>query len=386
MGIEQIDKNFKPSGVSSTDLIWANALDTKAKTYGVFYSEKDKAYMRFPLEDAGKIGLGYKVYADSTTGGRIRFRTNSPNVAFHVTARVADGVISSASALTNCYGVSVYDGKRFVGKFSAEAKDVLKGVGDQDFSFFAGADTAEQRIADFRDGKYPVKYSGEFNLEQKIGKKDFYDITLFLPLYNGVKEVLIGIKPNSEIFAPTEYKHNGYIAFYGSSVTHGGCASRPGLDYVSLLSQMLDCDVYNMGVTGSAKGGKDAEEYLAKLNPCIYFIDYDHNSPSPEHLTQTHYSIYEAIRKAHPNTPIVFASRIGAFYYNDYKERIDIINGTVEKAKKQGDSNVYFIDGSTVFPKEIEGDCTVDCCHPNDLGFYLMAKAFAPTLKEILEK
>ena len=65
MGIEAIDKNFKPSGISSTNLKWVDAKDSPAKIYGVFYSAQDKAYLRYSLEEGEKIGLGYKVYANA---------------------------------------------------------------------------------------------------------------------------------------------------------------------------------------------------------------------------------------------------------------------------------------------------------------------------------
>ena len=149
---------------------------------------------------------------------------------------------------------------------------------------------------------------------------------------------------------------------------------------------MVDTDVYNIGVTGSAHGEKAVCEYMAKCNPSVYVIDYDYNAKSPEALKETHFPLYETIRKAHKDTPIVFVSRVGKSTLQDTFDRKAVILETVEKAKTLGDNNVYFIDGTKIFPLEIEGNCTIDGCHPNDLGFYLMAKAIAPVLKEILDK
>ena len=387
MGIEQIDKNFKPSGVSSNDLVWQNCNSAPFDVRGVFYSEKDKAYMRFPVDEAEKIGLGYMVYSDCSASGRIRFTTNSPKIAIKVTARVAEGVLSSSSSLTNLYGISVYNGRKFMGKIAPELKVVLNAVGDTPLTYFAGAETAYTRMQDFRDGKYKVEYAGEINFTKHTDIKPPYNITLCLPLYGGVREVLVGVGEGCSVCAPPKYKYDNYICFYGSSVTHGGCASRPGNDYPNLLSFMLDSDVYNIGLTGSATASKAAADYLCKLNPSIYFIDYDHNSPSVEHYSQTHYPLYKAFRTAHPNTPIVFATKVGADYYlSDYQDRINVVKETMRKAKEEGDENVYFIDGSKIFPFTLGGDCTIDGCHPNDYGFKLMADAFYPVLKEILEK
>lgn len=57
-----------------------------------------------------------------------------------------------------------------------------------------------------------------------------------------------------------------------------------------------------------------------------------------------------------------------------YIVRREIIRETYSTALREGDRNVYFIDGFDFFPKEIWWDCTVDRSHPNDLGFYLMAQ------------
>ena len=383
MGIELIDKNFKPCSISSTDLTWYNGNESPFSAYGIYYDKQQNSFLRYPLEEGRKIGTGYLVYADATCSGRIRFATNSDKLALHVEAKIADGVLPTASFL-NYYGVSIYCNNRFVGKVMPQPKDVIEVANKKGFDFFAGPVTAELRMKEFAEEKNRVVFEGEINLNTKDKIKE---ITLFLPLYGGVKQIMVGIKNGCKVMQPVPYKYKKYVAFYGSSVTQGGCCSRPGLDYISWLSRMLDTDVYNFGLTGSAKGEKSACEFLAKLDPSVYFIDYDHNSETTQTLEQTHYPVYQTIRKAHPNTPIIFASRVGAGYYPDeYEQRINVIKNTVDKAIKNGDDNVYFIDGSKIFPPEIEGDCTIDCCHPNDLGFKLMADAFYPTLKEILDK
>lgn len=45
-----------------------------------------------------------------------------------------------------------------------------------------------------------------------------------------------------------------------------------------------------------------------------------------------------------------------------------------------GDKNVYFIDGKTLFGGEYYSNCTKDGCHPNDLGAYRMASVIGPVM------
>lgn len=72
--------------------------------------------------------------------------------------------------------------------------------------------------------------------------------------------------------------------FYGSSITQGGCASRPGADYVSVLSRILNVDVVNLGFSGSARGERTMAEYLSALDCSVFVMDYDHNATDATEL------------------------------------------------------------------------------------------------------
>lgn len=127
--------------------------------------------------------------------------------------------------------------------------------------------------------------------------------------------------------------------------------------------------------------------YLATLDSSVFVLDYDHNAPTLEHLQETYYPLYETIRSAHPKTPIVIISRPN-FYHDPSVSatRRDYIKSVYKRAKKTGDKKVWFIDGATLFGKKDYDLCTVDLCHPNDLGMYRIAKTIAPVLKKALKK
>lgn len=57
-----------------------------------------------------------------------------------------------------------------------------------------------------------------------------------------------------------------------------------------------------------------------------------------------------------------------------------------ERAKANGDNNVYFIDGSKVTENFGQHDATVDGVHPNDLGFFGIAEKMEPVFKEIFDR
>ena len=115
----------------------------------------------------------------------------------------------------------------------------------------------------------------------------------------------------------------------------------------------------------------------------VFVYDYDHNAPSVEHLKETHQKMFMTIRKAQPNLPIVMLSRPKYRLQGMDQPRLEIIKKTYTDALAAGDRNVYFIDGPTLM-KYAKNEGTVDGCHPNDLGFYSMAKVLIPVLRKLL--
>ena len=132
-------------------------------------------------------------------------------------------------------------------------------------------------------------------------------------------------------------------------------------------------------------GEKAMAEHLASLDASAFVLDYDYNAPNAEHLQATHYPLYERIRSTHKDTPILFISKPDFEYDGQSAKRRAVIIETYEKAKANGDKNVAFIDGETLFGTFGRDGCTVDTCHPNDLGFYRMAETVYPVLKALLK-
>ena len=187
----------------------------------------------------------------------------------------------------------------------------------------------------------------------------------------------IGLKKGYQLGKGKKYINEKPIVFYGSSITHGAAAGRPGNTYENFISQKYNVDYINLGFSGNAKGEQMMAEYIANLPMSVFVCDYDHNALTLEHLEKTHYPFYETIRKKHPEIPYIMVSRPDANINYDFRdvreERTDIIRSSYVRAKASGDNNVYFIDGQTLFEGEFYESCTSDGCHPNDIGFMRMA-------------
>jgi len=178
------------------------------------------------------------------------------------------------------------------------------------------------------------------------------------------------------------------IVFYGSSITQGGCASKAGSVYTTVLCRRLDAAQVNLGFSGNAKGEQPLNEYMADMPMSVFVCDYDHNAPSPEYLEETHHRIYETIRKKNPTVPFIMITRPNYFTNpntEDTLQRRDVVMRSYLKARATGDKNVYFIDGTAFFADAQVYNYTMDHIHPNDTGFMKMGETIAVLIRHILE-
>ena len=319
-------------------------------------------FRRVPEDVAKATSAGVAELSMVSTGGRIRFRTNSDYVVVHVVLASVD--FSPNSAPNACGSFDIY--------LTENGKQEFQGV------FFPsqgeGKDYIESRL------KF---YNGEMK-----------DITLYCPLNASIKEVYVGLREGSELLPISPYTYEKPIVFYGSSIVHGG-GLRPSSPYTSIVSRRLDSEYISLGFGGNAKAEKAIMEYMAGLDMSVFVYDYDHNAPTLEHLRDTHYEGYRMIREKNPDLPIVMASRPDYWtrnytleYYTvaDNEKRRQLIEENYRRALADGDKNVYFVDGSKMYPEELRNECSSDGCHPTDLGYYFMANAFESVIRPLLER
>lgn len=346
--ISTIDKNFKvPTKLTETDIKFYDVNESPFKVYGLFY--EDGKFKRMPKAVAQTVNDGVLSFHANTAGGRVRFKTNSPYVA----------IFTKMSRITKMSHFPL--------------------TGSAGFDLYVGA----------KNPKYTATFVPPFDITDgyesiaRFEGKKMRDITINFPLYSEVSQLYIGVSNTAQVLPADEYKNNKPIVYYGSSITHGGCASRPGNSYESIISRRLDCDFINLGFSGSAKGEVEFARYIAGLNMSAFVYDYDHNAPDLNHLKATHQKMFNIIRGANPNLPIIIMPRPKFTPTEDELLRFEVIKATYDAARANGDNNVYLLDNKTLMGLAGD-DGTVDNCHPNDLGFMSMANAVGDILEKIL--
>lgn len=226
-----------------------------------------------------------------------------------------------------------------------------------------------------------ISLGGEYKLN--CGGK-MRDLTLFLPLYSGVKNITIGIDAKASIKAPSPYRISAPILFYGSSITQGCAASTPATCYTTMLCRELDAPQLNFGFSSGAHGEAAMAELIAEQNMSAFVMDYDYNASNAQELKDRHYAFYKIIREKQPELPIVILSGPRNPSDGRAKEFNGIIKETYDRAIAEGDTHVWYVDGTSYYKDVPWRHTTVDLTHPTNLGFYLMYARILPVLKEAL--
>jgi lysophospholipase L1-like esterase len=347
----------RAQNAAATQLSWTDARTLTVEGKG--WTETKGSYDRLPARAETVVRPQIWNLAQNSSGISIRFVTDSPEIS----ARWA--LKNKAFSLLNMVATS-FSGVDLYVKENGRWRWAGAGRGD----------------------KFP-------SIEAKIiGNMSWRprEYRLYLPLYNGVETVEIGLPENASISkaAPVSADVKPLV-FYGTSIVQGASASRAGLSYPAILSRRLDLPIINLGFSGNCKMEPEVADLLAELDPRVYFIDCLPNLSSGEEVAEKTPPLIEKLRRARPATPIVLVENIvypDTFLEERKRAVVEAKNSAFRKVyqnlQRAGVKNIYYIPAADLLGAD--GEATVDGIHPTDVGFERMANAFEPVLKRILQR
>ena len=294
----------------------------------------------------------------NTAGLYIRFRTDSPFIKFRWTSRF--GVKMNHMTATGVRGLD------------------LSYLDDDGKWYFA------------RNGRPSNDMQTEMTVISDMEAKE-REWMLYLPLYDGIKELEIGVDSDSSIGHPKvdSPAAGNQIVFYGTSIMQGGCVSRPGMLATSVISRELDREVINLGFSGNAHLDMEIAELMAQVSsPALFVLDYVPNS-SAERIREAGEEFFNIIRKAHPKVPVIMVERpIYPHSYLDMRVAADIrLRNDAQKElydnlRKSGHKQIYYLKGEKLLGDDREG--TVDGTHSTDIGAMRYVDAIMPVIRKAL--
>lgn len=310
---------------------------------------EDCYYARLPNNLSTNINEGVRWMRCNTSGMQFRFRTSSRKL---VIKWKNSGSAMDHMPATGVSGIDIYT-------FDAE-KNGWRYV---------------------LTGRPGARQDGWFSVQASIEPRT--PICINLPLYNGIEGFKLGIEPSS-VVKPLRPRRSGIskpVVFYGTSITHGGCASRPGLSFVNIIGRNLDVPVHNLGFSGCGRMEYELSDVLAKIDASCYVLDCLWNMDYGM-VANRYEPFIRNLRRLRPETPIVMAEGSSVFGTTPGGTEL-FIKSLYDKLIAEGWQNLVYLPKTDMYVGDSEG--TVDGCHPNDWGMMSMAKAFGAAVKQALK-
>lgn len=208
---------------------------------------------------------------------------------------------------------------------------------------------------------------------------------LYLPLYNTVRSLRIGVAENS-IFKPIKTKEQNPIVVYGTSIVQGACASRPGLAWTSILGRYIDKPVVNLGFSGNGKLEPEVIDFILRASPSIIVLDCMPNFRDSQKAEESIIKSIERIRAVNDTVPILLIEHAGysdGFVQNERLEIYENLNKATQRAftylKSQGINFLHMVKKEDI---NLNKEGFVDGTHPNDHGMVGYARAISKALTE----
>lgn len=324
---------------------------------GRMYDDVDHYYDRLPSGVTTNVNAGVRGMKFHTTGMQFRFSTDSTKLTFKWIP-FSKGLEMDHMPSTGMSGIDIY---RF--------------------------DEKRGRWLYVRTGRI---IDGVKGASLQIPWKPGTPCLVNLPLYNGIKSFTLGIDEKAEV-KPLPPRKSGVVkpvVFYGTSITHGGCASRPGLSFVNIVGRDVDVPVVNLGFSGSGYMEFEMSEHIARIDASCYVLDCLWNmtsrgagKPSHRGVEDNYEPFIRNLRAKRPGVPIIMAEACDV--YGIAPKAKDLYTKKLyDKLIAEGWKNLYYLPKTDMYLRDNEG--TVDGVHPNDWGMMSIAKAFGRAVREAL--
>ncbi len=308
-------------------------------TEGIAFTDsvRENPYDRFPLSAKGKVRDAVWYLSTNSAGITVRFSANSSSIG--VRWKIVNGKNMDHMAATGIRGIDLY------GRTSEGWQYISTGI--------------------------PKSLENEVILVEHM-PAGWREYLVNLPLYDGVTRVEVGIDSLGQILKP-EKRSGKPIVFYGTSITQGGCASRPGMAYTNIISRKLGVECLNFGFSGNGKMEKEVVDLLSEIDAAFFVIDCVPNM-KPEEIRERVIPLVETIRRKHPRVPIVFVdgpvyekSNFDTEQRSGLEEKSRILEEQYRQLTRKGKQKIFLV--SNKFSTKSDHEGTVDGVHFTDLGF-----------------
>ena len=338
------------SSFASDNMKWIDGRDLPIE--GRAFNDTEHYYDRLPSNVTANVNSGVRTMKHHTSGMLFRFSTDSAKLVFKWVPYNTRLSMDHMPA-TGVSGIDVY---RF--------------------------DAAKGRWRYVKTGRITSATGASLSLDWTPGTPCLVN----LPLYNGIREFTLGIEQEASV-SPLPPRASGIekpVVFYGTSITQGGCASRPGMSFVNIIGRNLDVPVVNLGFSGSGLMELEMSEHLAAIDASCYVLDcvWNMRNMTTDAFLNRYEPFIRNLRAKRPNVPIVMAGKSDV-YCGEPIDKDVCVRTLYERLVAEGWTNLVHLPKDGMYTGDFEG--TVDGTHANNWGMVSLAAAYCKAVKQALD-
>ena len=234
----------------------------------------------------------------------------------------------------------------------------------------------------------------QYRFENIRLSQEMENFRLYLPLYNAVQWMQIGVPANDKLVMEPVSREKCIVA-YGTSIMHGAYASRPGLAWTNILGRKLDSRMINLGFSGNGQLEPAVIDLINELDAKAFILDcmpnlWDKSKFTAEEIEKRVRMSVSELQQKHPGVPIVLAAHcsgreginMDSVMTLKYMAVNKISEDVFSKMKKEGIKHIYYLSADAI---GFDLESTVDGTHPNDIGMMKYAEAYYSILAPLLQ-
>jgi len=341
-------------GEGTPEIHWSDGSSLTIEGRG--FLDTDTPYDRLPTRAREVVRAPVWSLSRQSAGISVRFRTDADQI--HVRYRLtSDRLALAHMPATGVSGVDLYAKQR-----------------DGSWHWAAGVKPNAREIESVIAEGIRAE-SGEYRL--------------YLPLYNGVESLSIGVPKGHTVDAAAPLPHKP-IVYYGTSIAQGACASRPGMAFPSIIGRRLTRPVINLGFSGNGRLDLELASYLGEIDAALYVIDCLPNL-NQKLVSERTEPFVRKLRTARPKVPILLVedrSFANTDFFPRRRQHHDgnrkALRTSFEQLQREGVEGLFYLPGESLLGTDGEG--STDGSHPNDLGMMRYADALTPVLSRLLNQ
>lgn len=323
-----------------------------------FTKETGNTYTRLPERAKTLIRGNVWNLSRNSSGLAIHFYSNAPKIKIRYS--VSGGLNMPHMPTTGVSGIDLYS---------------IDSNGHSMFCFgnYSFGDTIQYSYENFGKDKYHDRG---------------FEYRIYLPLYNSVKWLEIGIPDSNDMeFIPASPEKP--VVVYGTSILQGGCASRPAMAWGTIVQRSLGYPLINLGFSGNGRLEKEVLDFVGELDARLYILDCLPNliHASDEEVKSLVIAAVKQLRQTR-TAPILLVDHAGnsnagtdANQYTTYTRINKASREAYETLLSENIKDIHYLSCDELnFPP----DAWVDYVHPSDLGMATQASAVEKKVREIL--